>query len=65
MGGVIQHGISSSFEYLFRPEIQYHKHEPFIAMSEHMSELLTFIILRFKIVLFTRKISFNYQMRIF
>ena len=39
MGGVIQHGISISFEYLFRPVKQYHRHEPFIEMGEHMYEL--------------------------
>ena len=35
MGVVIQRGISTSFEYLFRPVKQYRIHESFIEIDEH------------------------------
>ena len=58
MGEVLQHGISMSCEYLFRPVKQYHGHESFTGMGEHMSELLTYIILLIKIVLLQENTSF-------
>ena len=51
VGVVIQHGNIMSFEYLFRPIKQYHRHGCFVQMGEQMSDLLSYIFLLFKIVL--------------
>ena len=37
VGGVFQHGISMSFEYLFRSVKQYARHESIIEIGEQMS----------------------------
>ena len=52
---VIQYGISMLFEYLLKPVKQYHRLESYIDVGEHMSELLSCIIVLIKIPLLTRK----------